>query len=313
MVKNTNTLKPGTYLTESKVSAKDNKNKKGEVTSQSYSTVIPKPILTKLGLQKGQILYWDILEENKIIITPEINTVPTPEEASIEAGNDMLNDWLINDNGKYYINPFKTIKTVLTTPNEVQSMEDKVKKLVYNYNDIYNTPEEKEGFKKVVLYLLDYPLNIDNQFEILREVYDQITITEQLQNKTIPGANQYNNNPKELFNIGNEYTIRWNGRKTTFNLPEKPVRYWDSNIKIKFYHRGTRSHYSVYKSLMNGKFKKPREETQLYINGKYFIQLSWSTTEQNEKVITEMIQYLYIFGYDLPKIKDALKRAFYQR
>ena len=31
MVENTNTLKPNTYLTESKVSAKDNKNKKGEV------------------------------------------------------------------------------------------------------------------------------------------------------------------------------------------------------------------------------------------------------------------------------------------
>ena len=68
MVENTNTLKPNTYLTESKVSAKDNKNKKGEVTSQSYSTVIPKPILTKLGLQKGQLLYWDIDDKKNIII-----------------------------------------------------------------------------------------------------------------------------------------------------------------------------------------------------------------------------------------------------
>ena len=63
---------------------------------------------------------------------------------------------------------------------------------------------------------------------------------------------------------------------------------------------------------MAGKFKKPREETQLYINGKYFIQLSWNTSQENEKVITEMIQYLYIFGYDLPEIKKALKQAFYQ-
>ena len=62
-----------------------------------------------------------------------------------------------------------------------------------------------------------------------------------------------------------------------------------------------------------GKFKKPREETQIYINGKYFIQLSWNTSKENERVITEMIQFLYCFGYELPAIKDALKRAFYQR
>lgn len=118
----------------------------------------------------------------------------------------------------------------------------------------------------------------------------------------------------ELFTISNNYTITWNGRKTTFNLPEKPVRYWDNDIKIKFYHRGTRGSYTAYRSIMEtGKFKTPRTETQLYINGKYFIQLSWSTTPENEKVITEMIQYLYIFGYDLPDIKKALKRAFYQR
>lgn len=64
---------------------------------------------------------------------------------------------------------------------------------------------------------------------------------------------------------------------------------------------------------MAGKFKKPRTETQIYINGKYFIQLSWSTTPENEEVITEMIQFLYCFGYELPDIKKALKRAFYQR
>ena len=97
-------------------------------------------------------------------------------------------------------------------------------------------------------------------------------------------------------NISNTYTITWNGRKTTFELPEKQVRYWDNNIKIKFYHRGTRGIHTVYKSLMEGNFKTPRNETQLYINGKYFIKLSWNTTKDNERVITEMIQYLYVFG-----------------
>ena len=173
MVENTNTIKPESYLTESKVSAKDNKNKKGEVTSQSYSTVIPKPILTKLGLQKGQILYWDILEENKIIITPEINTVPTPEEASIEAGTDILNDMLIKGKTKAYTLPYNSIVSTLKSNKE---NDEKVKEIVTVYNN--NKKNNPDEFKKVVLYLLDYPLNIDNQFEILREVYNQITETD---------------------------------------------------------------------------------------------------------------------------------------
>ena len=65
--------------------------------------------------------------------------------------------------------------------------------------------------------------------------------------------------------------------------------------------------------MQTGKFKKPRQETQLYINGKYFVQFSWSLTKENKKVISEMILYLYCFGYDLPDIKEALKRAFYKR
>ena len=174
MVENT-TLKPDTYLTESKVSAKDNKNKKGEVTSQSYSTVIPKPILTKLGLQKGQVLYWDILEENKIIITPEINTVPTPEEASIEAGNDILNDMLINGNTTSYLRAFSNIKTQLEAP--AMETNAKINNIVKMYTDS-RAGTERADFKQVVLYLLDYPLNIPQQFEILREVYNQITKTD---------------------------------------------------------------------------------------------------------------------------------------
>ena len=181
MVKNT-TLKPETYLTESKVSAKDNKNKKGEVTSQSYSTVIPKPILTKLGLQKGQVLYWDILEENKIIITPEINTVPTPEEASINAGNEILNDMLFNGKSDYYTSPVSLIKKVLNNEKpELKTNEDKIEYLVNYYNDILGDRRQgiikynQNGFKQVVLYLLDYPLNLPNQYEILSQVYEEIT------------------------------------------------------------------------------------------------------------------------------------------
>ena len=61
-----------------------------------------------------------------------------------------------------------------------------------------------------------------------------------------------------------------------------------------------------------GKFKKPRTETQLYINGKYFVQFTWSLTDENKEIITQMIKVLYCYGYDLPEIKDCLKEAFYQ-
>lgn len=60
------------YLTTTKVS----KNK------STYSTVIPAPIKNKFGLEKGQILFWDI-EDNKIIITPDLVNNGLPETPSI--------------------------------------------------------------------------------------------------------------------------------------------------------------------------------------------------------------------------------------
>ena len=41
-------------------------------------------------------------------------------------------------------------------------------------NIVLESHNLKDCFKKVVLYLLDYPLNIPNQYEILREVYEEI-------------------------------------------------------------------------------------------------------------------------------------------
>ena len=107
------------------------------------------------------------------------------------------------------------------------------------------------------------------------------------------------------------FTITWNGQKTNINgLPENQVRYWDNNITIKFYHRGKNKYPTIDDT---GKINFPREETQLYINGKYFLQLSWNTTEENEEKITNIIIYLYCYGCDLPEIKRLLKGAFYKR
>ena len=105
-------------------------------------------------------------------------------------------------------------------------------------------------------------------------------------------------------------TITWNNRQLNVNgLPDEPVRSWDNDINIKFYHRGK---YSYPVITPTGKVKTPRTETQLYINGKYFLQLKWNTSPENEETITSIIKYLYCFGCDMDEIKRILKKAFYQ-
>ena len=164
MVENTN--KPDTYLTESKVSEKSNKNKKGEITSYTYSTVIPKPILNKIKLVKGQVLYWDI-DDDKIIFTPEINPVSTPEEESITAGYEILKDFLINGNNQYSTIA-KDILNILN--NKGFDKRRKLRKL--KNHKLRLTP----SYKLVVSYLLDYPLTPENN-EILKEIYEEINNT----------------------------------------------------------------------------------------------------------------------------------------
>lgn len=148
------------YLVETKVS-KSNNNKGKSFT---YSTVIPKPIVTKFRLDKGHKLYWDI-DGNKITIIPEL-----PETKSIEAGFEILNDILVNGFTKNYTQHSKkiieTLKLNLTN-------EAKVDELTHYYNTL-DKPSKYE-FKKVLTYFLDYPLNKENQYEILNKVYDEIT------------------------------------------------------------------------------------------------------------------------------------------
>lgn len=148
------------YLTETKVSKSNN----GKGKSFTFSTVIPKVIVTKFGLDKGTKLYWDI--DNGIIqIMPEL-----PETKSIEAGLEIFNDMLINGNTAPYKQALETIKNNL---NSDTTNDEKVKSLVNHYNGLQK-PNQYE-FKKVVTYLLDYPLNIPDQYEILNKVYDEIT------------------------------------------------------------------------------------------------------------------------------------------
>lgn len=169
MVENTQLKKkPDNYITETKVS----RSKNGKSKAFTYSTVIPKPILNKFNLEKGQVLYWDI-DENKLIITPEVRPMAVPEEASIQAGYDILNDFIVNGNNHY--GTYST--TIISKLKSKQSKEDTIENLIHDYK-METREEYKEYFKKVVLYLLDYPLNIPNQYEILTEVYEEITKTD---------------------------------------------------------------------------------------------------------------------------------------
>lgn len=147
------------YLTKTKVSKSNN----GKGKSFTYSTVIPKMIITKFGLDKGKNLYWNI-ENGNIIITPEL-----PEEASIQAGYDILNDMLINENRAQYTSSANLIKEVL---NQNSTDKEKINILITRYK---SNKTDQEAFTKVVLYLLDYPLNLPNQYEILSQVYEEIT------------------------------------------------------------------------------------------------------------------------------------------
>lgn len=168
---------PDNYITETKVS----RSKNGKSKSYTYSTVIPKPILNKFRLEKGQVLYWDI-DDNKLIITPEVKPVPTPEEASIQAGTEIFNDMLFNGKASIYTTPLNSIIEVLSDNKpDVKTNEDKVTFLVNQYKNVYSdkrngiVKDNQRGFKQVVLYLLDYPLNLPNQYDILKEVYEEIT------------------------------------------------------------------------------------------------------------------------------------------
>lgn len=172
--------KPDNYYDTSKVSSKANKDKDGNIKSYSFSTAIPKPVLNKLGLTKGQLLYWDI-DDYKIIITPEVNATPTPEEASINAGNDIFKEMLFTGYTNFYIGALNKIKSELEIPENKKTNTDKVNALLDYYNNIVGNKRygsllrEKEDFKKLLLYLLDYPLNLPNQYEILSQVYEEIT------------------------------------------------------------------------------------------------------------------------------------------
>ena len=107
-----------------------------------------------------------------------------------------------------------------------------------------------------------------------------------------------------------EFTISYGNKQTTVNgLPEHQVRGWDNSIKIKFYHRGVKSMPTI---TATGGIKIPRKETQLYINGKYFIQFNSNLSKESEDKVIEIFKCLYCYGCDLDTIKSLFKTSFYK-
>jgi len=150
-------LKNPSYLTTTKIS----KNK------STFSTVIPAPIKNKFNLSKGQALYWDI-EENKIIITPDVISKDLPESPSIEAGLEILQDFLFTPNNDYS----SYCTNILSELKRNAPKEAKLESLLFEYTNCKDD-KHKETYKKLVLYLLDYPLDPE-QNAILKEVYKEI-------------------------------------------------------------------------------------------------------------------------------------------
>lgn len=155
---------PKNYITTTKVS----KNK------STLSTVIPAPIKNKFNLEKGQVLYWDI-KNYCIIITPEMVTNETSEAKSITAGFTIINEMLLEGKANIYNEVKDDILNILNKPDEL-SNEDKYKELLTVYEVTLGQSNAKlyqEAYKNIVCYLLDYPLD-PNQNEVLNRFYKAI-------------------------------------------------------------------------------------------------------------------------------------------
>lgn len=111
----------------------------------------------------------------------------------------------------------------------------------------------------------------------------------------------------------NVYTIKYGGMTTNINLPPQPIRKWNNNYKIRFYHRGGkyRRDYPPLFYELEGR-KPPRRETQIYVDGKYFLQLKSDINKEGEEVVRNAFKILYCFGCDLEEIKRILQKCFYK-
>ena len=90
-------------------------------------------------------------------------------------------------------------------------------------------------------------------------------------------------------------------------LPSETPQQDPKDLKIKFYTRGK---YAYRSTFTMGDFKPPRNDTQIYINNKYFFVINSILTDKTKENITNIILYCYMFGLSIEEIKTEFKKAY---
>ncbi len=76
---------------------------------------------------------------------------------------------------------------------------------------------------------------------------------------------------------------------------EKPVQN-PHDLKVKFYLRSIRQY--------------PRNDTQIYVNNKYFFVINSPLREETKENISNIIKYCYMYGLSIEQIKTEFKKAY---
>lgn len=95
--------------------------------------------------------------------------------------------------------------------------------------------------------------------------------------------------------------------KHSIYLPSETPVNDPRDLKIKFYNRGK---YAYKFTLRNGKFKPPRNDTQIYVNNKYFFVINSILTQETKDNISNIIKYCFMYGLSIEEIKTEFKKAY---
>lgn len=95
--------------------------------------------------------------------------------------------------------------------------------------------------------------------------------------------------------------------KHSIHLPSDEIINNPNDLKIKFYNRGKYSYRSAWGT---GKPKTPRNDTQIYINNKYFFVINTILREEVQDKLSDIIRYCYAYGLSIEEIQREFKIAY---
>lgn len=100
-----------------------------------------------------------------------------------------------------------------------------------------------------------------------------------------------------------EITVTLGSFKNTHKIYFKHDEFIRSpyDITIKYYNRGKYAYRSK---------TKPRNDTQIYINGKYWFVIGAILKEETKEAISNIIRYCYARGLSIEEIKREFKIAY---